>query len=499
MLFNSYEFLFAFLPVVLLGFFLIGHRARTAAILWLGMASLAFYAWDSPSRHVLLLLGSIGFNFAIGYGLIHPGLSSLRRKALLIVGLTANLGAIGYFKYADFFLDALGVEGVSVMLPLGISFFTFTQIAFIVDAYRGQAKEYDPARYLLFVTYFPHLVAGPILHHKEMMPQFGKALIFRPNCRNLSLGLMVFAIGMAKKTFLADSFAPYANLVFDNAPALPVTMAEAWLGALAYTLQIYFDFSGYSDMAIGLSLLIGIRLPINFNSPYKSASIVEFWRRWHISLSRFLRDYLYVPLGGNRKGATRRHLNLMTTMLLGGLWHGAGWTFIVWGGLHGLYLVVNHLWAATGRRLPRPLGWGLTFLAVVVAWVFFRAEDFGMARAMLSAMFGGNGISLSPLLARFLAPLAAVLPLDFNGTFQNNLFSAFDAMEMIGLGLVLAVAAPNTQEIFSRFVIALGPAVRAGWWRFRGPAVAWAAVFGVALGVAVLMISGDSPFLYFRF
>ena len=499
MLFNSYEFLFAFLPILLLGFFFMGRHNRNLAILWLGVASLLFYAWDSPLRHVLLLLASISANFTVGYCLVHPGLSAPRRKALLVVALAANLAAIGYLKYIGFLFDNLGLGPFSVMLPLGISFFTFTQIAFIIDAYRGQAKEYNPIHYLLFVTYFPHLVAGPILHHKEMMPQFRKASIFRPSWRNLSLGLAVFTVGMAKKIFLADAFAPYANVVFDNAASIPLTVAESWLGALAYTLQIYFDFSGYSDMAIGLSLLIGIRLPINFNSPYKAASIIDFWRRWHISLSRFLRDYLYVSLGGNRKGEIRRHVNLMVTMLLGGLWHGAGWTFIVWGGLHGFYLVINHFWAELGRRLPRPIGWGLTFLVVVIAWVFFRAADLGAARVILLAMGGGHGISLSPVLSKVLAPLAIILPLDFNGTFQNNLFSAFDAMEILTVGLLLAAFAPNTQEIFSRYPIALGAVERIGRWRFRGPTAVWAVCLGIGLWITVLMISGDSPFLYFRF
>jgi D-alanyl-lipoteichoic acid acyltransferase DltB (MBOAT superfamily) len=327
---------------------------------------------------------------------------------LLIVAICANLALLGYYKYANFFLSSINSLSGSqwslgeFMLPLGISFFTFTQIAFLVDTYQGKVREFNFMHYLLFVTYFPHLIAGPVLHHREMMPQFAHSATYRIDWNNAATGLMLFALGLCKKILLADALAPYAGGVFNGvqhglAVGVLPTAYEAWAGALAYTLQIYFDFSGYTDMALGIALMFGIRLPINFDSPYKSTSIIEFWRRWHMTLSRFLRDYLYIPLGGNRHGEPRRYLNLMITMLLGGLWHGAGWTFVLWGALHGVYLTLNHLWrdlvaARFLRGVPRwlsaPIGGLLTFVAVVSAWVLFRASDLAQAVTMLKAMYG---------------------------------------------------------------------------------------------------------------
>ena len=307
-----------------------------------------------------------------------------------------------YFKYANFFIDNLNtgfglhVDIGRVILPVGISFYTFTQIAFLADTFSKGIKEYKFAHYGLFVTYFPHLIAGPVLHHGQMMPQFAAASTYRPKLANLAAGLAIFALGLAKKIVLADGVAPYADAIFNATDTgMHPTFVEAWIGTLAYTFQIYFDFSGYSDMAIGLGLLFNIRLPLNFNSPYKSLNIVEFWRRWHMSLSTFLRDYLYIPLGGGRHGPVRRHVNLMLTMLLGGLWHGASWTFVFWGALHGGYLIVNHTFAATMARravvLERAKAWRLlsmamTFLCVVVAWVFFRAHSFSGAALMLQSL-----------------------------------------------------------------------------------------------------------------
>lgn len=321
----------------------------------------------------------------------------------LILAVICNLLLLSYFKYVNFFIQtgnqlfAFGIGELDVLLPLGISFFTFTQIAFLVDVYRGIAREYNFIHYLLFITWFPHLIAGPVLHHKQMMPQFGQSDTWRINADNVALGLTVFVLGLAKKILIADNLSRFATPVFWAASEGQVlTLAEAWTGALAYTLQLYFDFSAYSEMAIGLSLMFNVLLPLNFDSPYKATSIIEFWRRWHMTLSAFLRDYLYIPLGGKRHGAARRYLNLMITMLLGGLWHGAGWTFIVWGALHGAFLVVNHLW----RYLKMRFGWqtggfvghlaagGLTFLLVVIGWVFFRADSLGTALGLLKAMAG---------------------------------------------------------------------------------------------------------------
>ncbi|MEB3219528.1 MAG: MBOAT family protein [Nostocales cyanobacterium 94392] len=337
---------------------------------------------------------------------------SIVRKNLLVLGIAVNLGLIGYFKYTNFFLNNLNAilntnfSLYEIILPLGISFYTFQQIAYLVDSYRGETKEYNLLHYTLFVSFFPQLIAGPIVHHKEIIPQFTNKYLNRLSSKNLAVGLSFFLLGLFKKVLLADSLvAGIANQTFDAAAAgSGLSFLDAWLGALAYTFQLYFDFSGYSDMAIGAARMFGIQLPINFNSPYKAVSISDFWRRWHITLSNFLRDYLYIPLGGSRKGELRRNINLIITMLLGGLWHGAGWTFVVWGGLHGVYLVLNHKWRCLRKSLGHDLqktswwsqflGFMMTFFAVVVAWVFFRAENMSASFTMLEAMTGKNGISL---------------------------------------------------------------------------------------------------------
>ena len=408
MLFTSAVFAFLFLPVVFAGFFLIAPRSHNAAALWLFAASLFFYGYWMP-EFTGLLVGSICVNFYIGTRIsrtLQAAAAEAKHRESrrwLVAGIAFNLGLLGYFKYANFFVDTInaatgvGLDVGKVVLPIGISFFTFTQIAFLADAYQKGIREYKFIHYGLFVTYFPHLVAGPVLHHAQMMPQFERKATYRMNAVNIAAGLSIFAIGLLKKIVLAEGISPYANSVVDGADTgLLPTQAEAWLGALAYTFQLYFDFSGYSDMAIGLSLLFNVRLPFNFNSPYRAGNISEFWRRWHMSLSAFLRDYLYIPLGGNQKGKVRRYVNLMITMLLGGLWHGASWTFVFWGGLHGLYLVVNHGFRSlTASRLPaltrmmiyRLASWLVTMCAVVVAWVFFRAQTFSGAGRVLEGMF----------------------------------------------------------------------------------------------------------------
>ncbi|MBL8463808.1 MAG: MBOAT family protein, partial [Thauera sp.] len=352
MLFNSPEFIYLYLPIVLVGFFWLAATSHRIAAVWLAAASCFFYGWWNPV-YLGLLGASIVFNYGMGIRLAResarpPG---ERRRAFLVFAVGANLLLLGYFKYFNFFADSARVvfDGHwhfdAIVLPLGISFFTFTQIAFLVDAWRGEAREFNFVHYTLFVTYFPHLIAGPVLHHREMMPQFAQPSTYRLDWENIAVGLAIFGLGIFKKVVLADGIAPHANAVFQAAEAgQALSLLDAWGGALAYTFQLYFDFSGYSDMAIGLSRMFGVKLPLNFDSPYKAGSISEFWRRWHMTLSRFLRDYLYIALGGNRKGSLRRHANLFVTMVLGGLWHGAGWTFVVWGALHGFYLMVNHAW-----------------------------------------------------------------------------------------------------------------------------------------------------------
>ncbi len=407
MLFTSALFAWVYLPVVLAGFFAIGRWSEAGAALWLFLASLAFYAAWMP-EFTLLLLASICFNFVIG-----RRIGASRSRAWLTFGVSSNLLLLAYYKYAGFLVVNINaVTGThwdlgQIILPIGISFFTFTQIAFLVDAYAKGVREPRFVHYGLFVTYFPHLVAGPVLHHAQMMPQFALAQTYRFNATNFGVGLGIFAIGLLKKVVLADGISPYADAVFNAADAgQSITVEEAWLGALAYTLQLYFDFSGYSDMAVGLSWMLNIRLPFNFNSPYRATNISEFWRRWHISLSSFLRDYLYIALGGNRRGEVRRYANLLTTMVLGGLWHGASWSFVLWGMLHGLYLVVQQLWArwvrparqlaavggapASGSWVGRLFSWAITMLVVMLAWVLFRAATLEGATSVYAAMLSLN-------------------------------------------------------------------------------------------------------------
>jgi alginate O-acetyltransferase complex protein AlgI len=478
MLFNSHSFIFLFLPTVLLGYFALGRRRHLAPVVWLTLASLVFYAFGGW-RFVPLLLASIAFNYGVGHLLIARKLGPGTRLAVLTIGVTGDLVVLGIFKYAGFFaanLNALFSTGfvVTIVLPVGISFYTFTQIAFLVDAYRGNVARYALPHYALFVTYFPHLIAGPILHHRDMIPQFERSETKRPDPHLILCGLIIFAIGLFKKTCLADGIQPLVAQAFGpNAP----TFDQAWIGVLAYTFQLYFDFSGYSDMAIGMSLMFGIFLPLNFNSPYKATSVIEFWRRWHMTLSQFLRDYLYIPLGGNRHGRVLRYVNLMITMLLGGLWHGAAWTFVIWGALHGVYLCINHAWSNYGPKAPPRFarladiaGAALTFLVVVIAWVFFRAPDMATALSVLSKMADPGNI-------------------------------AFGRVEMVyalfvALYAALAWFAPNTQEImgYDHENRTVGEGVRAQ--RLR-PLFLYATAAVLAFGI--LGIQQHSEFIYFRF
>jgi D-alanyl-lipoteichoic acid acyltransferase DltB (MBOAT superfamily) len=509
MLFNSYVFVLAFLPAALLGYYALGAVAsRRSALLWLTLASLFFYGWWRPD-HLPLLLGSLAFNFAVGtrLGRLRRSRPALMRPALAL-GVGANLALLAYYKYSAFVAgNVAALTGIdfamgAVALPLAISFYTFQQIAFLVDASRGETEEYDFADYCLFVTFFPQLIAGPIVHHKDVMPQFARPGAGRFDHAAFAEGITFFAFGLFKKVVLADGVAPLADTAFLAAgEGQAIAAAAAWSGVLAYTLQLYFDFSGYSDMAVGLARMFGIRIAYNFDSPYKAASVIDFWRRWHMTLSRFLRDYLYIPLGGGRCGAARRHANLLATMVLGGLWHGAGWTFVLWGALHGLYLVVNHGWRALSARLfPGVRGGALglwagrlaTLLAVMVAWVFFRSPDLGTAFAMLDAMAGGNGwiAEGDPL-------LALVAPLPAGGGLAMDLLKRYDDATLhvlAALLMLVAWLAPNTQEI-------VDGAARGGigsWPRWR-PTLGWSALVSACLLFTISQLSNVSAFLYFQF
>ncbi len=455
MLFNSYEYMFLFLPVTLVVYFLLnGRKLTTAATVWLVFASLFFYSYWNV-KYIALIVGSIIFNFGIGTALRRTGgegKSAISRKAVLIVGLVGDVALLGYYKYTDFFianisqLTGLEIGLQKIVLPLGISFFTFTQIAFLVDTYSGKAREYDFMRYSLFVTFFPHLLAGPIIHHKEMMPQFASIRNRVVNYRNISAGLFLFFIGLFKKAVIADELAQIATYGFDSV-AKP-TLIEAWVASLCYTLQLYFDFSAYTDMALGASQMFNIKLPSNFNSPYKALNIADFWRRWHMTLSRFLRDYVYIPLGGNRRGDVATYRNLMATFVIGGIWHGAGWTFVFWGFLHGCAAVVHRIWEKLGIRMHRALAWFLTFNFVNIAWVFFRAKTWDDAIKVLAGMFGMNGVMLSPSAEKRFPFLAR------HGVLFGDLFFRFinkwGLVLLIGC-LLVAVMARNSDELAGRF------------------------------------------------
>lgn len=506
MLFNSPGFVLFFLPVVIVGFFTLARFAkRRAPTLWLVLMSLAFYGFFKL-EYVLLLVGLIFANYIFGQLLFDSSQKGHKRYFLLAFVLVANLGVLAYFKYINFAIST--VNGLfeanflteNVFLPLGISFFTFQNIAYLVDSLQGEREQHSFLDFALFVSFFPQLVAGPIVHHKEMMPQFRKAEVFKFSSINLASGLSLFAIGLAKKILLADQLARWSDRAF----ALPnPNLMQAWEGALAFTFQIYFDFSGYTDMALGLAMMIGIHLPANFASPYKATNIIEFWRRWHMTLSRFLRDYLYVPLGGNRHGRVRRYVNLLLTMLIGGLWHGAAWTFVFWGALHGIFLALNHAWRGTVSSLN--ITWTqnywykssclvVTFLAIVVGWVFFRATSFSGAFDMLSGMIGMNGSETSPI--------------------------AYLRLSCLLILMLFVWLLPNSQELLAKFHPALDDDVEAArlWPRFRrfGVASGFAQadgsislsfITGVAVGAVVFLIlllqglqsTTLQQFIYFQF
>lgn len=510
MLFNSNEFIFIFFPLVLIGFFCSARIHYRLGTVWLTAASLFFYGWWN-THFLLLLIISATINYFLGLTLNRIQRINLK-KSVLISAITFNLALLAIFKYANFFMDTAHYFNnkidfhFSILLPLGISFYTFTQIAFLVDVYRGLAKEYNFVHYLLFVTYFPHLVAGPILHHKQMMPQFASSKTYQVHANNIATGISIFIIGLTKKVLLADGFAIYATTVFHAVDkGVNPSWIMAWTGALAYTFQLYFDFSGYTDMAIGLSRIFGINLPINFYSPYQSHNIIEFWRRWHISLSTFLRDYLYIPLGGNRRGKLRRHCNLLITMLLGGLWHGASWTFVVWGGLHGLYLILNHGWQWLSQKLslphlPRILTMLLTFIAVVVAWVFFRADTFQTALKLLEAMFTYPKLPSTTIISSFTSGICALFDKTTTSlvTIQQGYF-----LGPASIGFFIIWLLPNTSQLFEKYEEDkkhrdIAPA-KMKW----EPSFSWALLIVFILSADFIKNFGinlpPSPFLYFQF
>ncbi len=484
MLFNSYQFIFAFLPITFILYFYLNHKRLTQASKGLLVfSSLFFYSWWNVA-YLPIILASMLFNYLLG-NILANGSSKFSKKSILIVGIVANLSLLGYFKYADFLIENFNLAFnsnahlLNLALPLAISFFTFQQISYLVDSYKKETKEYDFLNYALFVTFFPQLIAGPIVHHKEMMPQFAKRKNKIINYNNIAMGLFIFAIGLFKKVIIADTFATWATAGFDVATTL--NLFEAWATSLSYTFQLYFDFSGYTDMAIGAALLFNIKLPINFNSPYKAKSIQDFWRRWHITLSRFLRDYIYIPLGGNRKGSFRTYANLMATFIIGGLWHGAGWTFIFWGFLHGLALVIHRAWSNLGFKLWGWVAWFITFNFLNIAWVFFRAKEWDDAIKVLSSMFSLNNVVLPKVLESYLAFLK-----DFSvnfGYFGIHIGAEIESVLWLITAFIITLLFKSSAEQLESFKLNYTTAI----------------FTGITLLIGLISLNKVSEFLYFNF
>ncbi len=484
MLFNSYSFIVVFLPVTVIIFFILSRaKLTTGSKIWLIATSLFFYGWWNIVD-LRVIAASILVNFASGV-MLGRIRRDITRRLILAVGIGVNLSALAYYKYFNFFLSninafaGLHLKLAAISLPLGISFFTFTQIAYLVDTYRNEVKEVDFLNYALFVTFFPHLLAGPIIHHREMMPQFDRLKNKLADYDHLSRGLFLFAIGLFKKVMVADTFAVWANAGFSNPSSL--NFFESWGTSLSYTLQLYYDFSGYTDMAIGSALLFNIRLPENFNSPYRARDIQDFWKRWHITLSRFLREYVYIPLGGNRISQSRTLANLLLTFLIGGIWHGAGWTFVAWGALHGLAIITHRLWTRSGISLHKTVSWFITFNFINVAWIFFRAASFTDAFSILKGMLGMKGVHFELIKAehRFFRHYAA-LPLSWLQHINGNAIMII----MIITYLLIACLGKNSGE----------------WeYRFR-PSAGFAVAASLLLVFSLLsMFSATSHFIYFNF
>ncbi|MCB2055410.1 MAG: MBOAT family protein [Geminicoccaceae bacterium] len=533
MLFHALGFMLLFLPVVLAGHaWMARWRGVSASLAWLIGASLFFYGWWYPP-HLLLLLFSVSVNFLLG-----ERLARKPSQVVLWFGIGFNLVLIGLFKYADFAvltLDALAGSAVvppSLLLPLAISFFTFQQIAFLVDVHAGRIRPCGPMRYLFFVSFFPQLVAGPIVHHRQLVPQIDPGL-GTVRARALALGLAVFVVGLVKKVMIADPLGAFADPMFaqaleanggSGAPIGP-GLIEAWGGTTAFTFQLYFDFSGYSDMAVGLAMMFGIRLPFNFDAPYRASGIVDFWRRWHMTLSAFLRDHLYVPLGGSRQAWPGWAAALMTTMVLGGLWHGAAWTFVAWGALHGLLLLIAHGWRhlvhrrrsslrpvagsgeARARRWSRPIahvaGVALTFACVHLAWVLFRAESFAAALSVYGGMLGLNGVRLPEYYLDMLGswgPILQARGVSF-APLRDFAFGGMEQIAITALAALLVFFAPTTQRLFGLAGDPCGSSSTTSAPGIVRPNFSWGLTTGVALAVVISTLLSDPPdvFIYFQF
>jgi len=542
MLFNSTEFLFVFLPLTLFGFYLFGTISRTSALGWLIVASLTFYAWWRPVN-VLIIAPSIAINFALARILLRlnekegsPGAS----KAVLLLGIAFNVAFLGFFKYTDFISGAINdVFGTNlvlrhIILPLGISFITFQKIAFLIDVQAGRVRSFTLRDYCIFVLFFPQLVAGPIVHYREMMPQF-YAASHRFNTENIAVGLTLLLFGLFKKVVFADNIALFVTPIYEHAAADGgTTFLRAWMAAIGFTLQLYFDFSGYSDMALGLARFFGIRLPRNFDSPLRASSIIDFWLRWHMTLTRFLTAYIYNPLTlwltrrrlakglagfGGRNTTVGAFIYLLMfptviTLFISGLWHGAGYGFVVWGVLHGFYLTINHGWRLVAARLWRdkrnyvrimePVGFVLTFLSVTAAMVFFRSPTIASAVDLVKGIIGLNGIGLPEALFGHLGSLAERLHAIGVVAESWSLPDFAKTAIWISVLMFVALACPNTLQILARYEPALGVTAQSAklpthsimQWNASLP---WAIAVSAVAAIAVVSIGGPSEFLYWQF
>lgn len=487
MLFNSYVFVLVFLPICLIGYFTLNHfqYKETAKCFLLGM-SLWFYGFFNV-RYLLIIIVSIVFNYIFSTMLEHLNKQN-RRKAVLLLGLLFNLGLLFYFKYFDFFLDNLNFIFKSefalrnIVLPLGISFFTFQQISYIIDFYRGGVPHYRFLDYALFVSFFPQLIAGPIVTHEELVPQLRDESRKCFDWENFVRGVYIFTLGLAKKVLLADTFGNAVNIGFSDVAGLDTT--NAVIVMLAYTIQIYFDFSGYCDMAVGAAKMLNIELPVNFDSPYKAFTVAEFWKRWHITLTRFFTKYVYIPLGGNRKGQARTYLHVMIVFCVSGLWHGANWTFIMWGACHGLFVVINRAFKGYFEKLHPALNWLITFSFLNVTWVVFRADTIRDAVRLLNRIVQLKfGVIDPDIIECFNLPefrflLNQVIKLPILKYYPGILLLAFFVVS-----LLIILGSENAYERMERFRPTMPRLIRVS----------------ILMVWCIFSFSGVSTFLYFNF
>ncbi len=507
MLFHSVEFILGFLPICFIIFAIVHRTAgKRAALAWLALASIIFYAQWSLA-HGALLVGSVGTNYLFSRAMLRTDQQPKLRQAIFILAIAANLALLGYLKYTNFLIDNINAlteanyHYVAVLAPVGISFFTFIQIGFLVEVYNRQVSRLSIVDYFLFGSFFGYVTAGPLVLQRDMTSQFERKDDKVLDLSRISIAITVFGFGLFKKMVLADSVAPYADAVFNGVAdgALPST-SLAWIGALAYTVQLYFDFSGYSDMALGAGLLFGLKLPFNFNSPLKATSITDFWRRWHMTMTRFFTNYLYSPLAvaatrramANKSSKAQRFVASVAvpvffTFLLAGIWHGAGWTFVIFGAIHGLAMAINHAWRQSkAPTLPAPAGWLLTMSVVITGLVFFRAPDVSTALVILTAMVGA-GADASGWVATVNVPTV----------------SYPDAVAVITLLAAIALMMPNTQQILYRHKISSDPAdyeeLSLSKWLLWRPTLRWAATCGIVVAVALGLATGETAFIYYQF